>query len=155
MSFLQVLERLGPEPYQRGHLDTTTEHLEEFARAGLRTLCLAVATIPPARYTEWSRGWAEASAAVENREEKVAAAAELLERDLRLVGATAIEDKLQDRVPETIAALLEADIHVWMLTGDKQETAINIAKSCRLHSDTAELLIINSSTAEEAGEEVN
>nr|CAI5828685.1 unnamed protein product [Callosobruchus analis] len=59
-------------------------------------------------------------------------AANLIERKLKLIGATAIEDKLQDGVPETIAALLEADINVWVLTGDKQETAINIGYSCRL-----------------------
>jgi P-type E1-E2 ATPase len=64
------------------------------------------------------------------------------ERELYLIGATAVEDKLQDKVPETIADLLRAsnslfliflkDIKVWMLTGDKMETAENIAKSCRL-----------------------
>lgn len=55
-----------------------------------------------------------------------------LERDLYLLGATAVEDKLQPEVPETIADLLKAGIKVWMLTGDKLETAENIARSCRL-----------------------
>jgi phospholipid-transporting ATPase len=55
-----------------------------------------------------------------------------VERDLYLLGATAVEDKLQPDVPETIADLLKANIKVWMLTGDKMETAENIAKSCRL-----------------------
>ena len=78
----------------------------------------------------------------------------MIENNLTLIGATAIEDRLQDKVPETIANLLEANIHVWMLTGDKQETAINIAKSCRLHTDKSELLIINSENAGEAEEEI-
>ncbi len=68
-----------------------------------------------------------ASTAVSRREELIEQAATLLETNLTLIGATAIEDKLQDQVPETIEKLLEANIHVWMLTGDKQETAINIA----------------------------
>jgi len=51
---------------------------------------------------------------------------------LSLIGATAVEDKLQDNVPETIADFIKANINVWMLTGDKMETAENIAKSCRL-----------------------
>ena len=55
--------------------------------------------------------------------------------ELDLVGISAIEDRLQDDVPETIADLLAADIHVWVLTGDKQETAINIGRSCRMITD--------------------
>jgi len=98
--------------------------------------------------------WKEASNAINNREELVEKAATKIETNLTLIGATAIEDKLQDQVPETIAKLLEANIHVWMLTGDKQETAINIAKSCSLHKDHSELLIINSASAEEAAEDI-
>lgn len=54
-------------------------------------------------------------------------------QNLQLLGATAIEDKLQDQVPETIETLMKADIKIWILTGDKQETAINIGNS--LHSN--------------------
>ena len=66
----------------------------------------------------------EASVSLDNREEKIDAAYELIEKDLRLLGATAIEDKLQDGVPETIADLKEAGIKIWVATGDKLETAI-------------------------------
>ena len=69
-------------------------------------------------------------------------AAVSMEKDLKLVGVTAIEDKLQDHVPETIANLLEADIHVWVLTGDKSETAINIGRSCRMITPAMEPLIM-------------
>jgi phospholipid-transporting ATPase len=58
-----------------------------------------------------------------------------------LIGATAVDDKLQEKVPETIAEFLKADIKVWMLTGDKLETAENIAKSCRLIEDMTILRI--------------
>ena len=67
-----------------------------------------------------------------NRTLALQLAAEEIERDLDLLGVTAIEDKLQEQVPETIMALKSAGIHVWMLTGDKEETALNIAYSCGL-----------------------
>ena len=149
-----ILERLGDSREQREFYDVTIQHLEEFAKSGLRTLCLGVADIPEAKYQEWNMEWKEASNAINNREELVEKAATKIETNLTLIGATAIEDKLQDQVPETIAKLLEANIHVWMLTGDKQETAINIAKSCSLHKDHSELLIINSASAEEAAEDI-
>lgn len=75
--------------------------------------------------------------------EKIEEAASQIENNLKLIGATAIEDKLQEGVPETIAALLKADINVWVLTGDKQETAINIGYSCRLISQGMQLIILN------------
>lgn len=75
--------------------------------------------------------------------EKIENAANLIERKLRLIGATAIEDKLQEGVPETIEALLKADINVWVLTGDKQETAINIGYSCKLIVHGMQLIILN------------
>jgi len=149
-----ILERLGQSRDQRAHYDTTLQHLEEFAKCGLRTLCLGVATIPQAQYEEWNKKWQMASAAITNREEQIDEVAKSIETNLTLIGATAIEDKLQDQVPETIEKLLEANIHVWMLTGDKQETAINIAKSCRLHRESTDLLIINASSPEEAREEI-
>jgi len=149
-----ILERLGQSNDQRGYYDVTINHLEEFAKEGLRTLCLGVATIPQSRYDEWNTRWMAASSAVILRDEKIEEVANEIEINLTLIGATAIEDKLQDQVPETIEKLLEANIHVWMLTGDKQETAINIAKSCRLHREGTEMFIINASSTEEARLEV-
>uniref|UniRef100_A0A672TCL7 Phospholipid-transporting ATPase n=1 Tax=Sinocyclocheilus grahami TaxID=75366 RepID=A0A672TCL7_SINGR len=66
--------------------------------------------------------------------------------NLQLLGATAIEDKLQDKVPETIETLMKADIKIWILTGDKQETAINIGHSCKLLTKNMGLLVINEDT---------
>lgn len=123
--------------------DTTLRHLEDFATEGLRTLCLAFAVIPERTYEEWRKTFHQAATSLQGREAKVADAADLIERNLTLLGATAIEDKLQDGVPETIAALIEADINVWVLTGDKQETAINIGYSCRLIAQGMELIILN------------
>jgi len=78
-----------------------------------------------------------------NREAKIEAVQELIEKDLELVGATAIEDKLQDKVGETIDQIKEAGIKVWVLTGDKVETAINIAYSCKLFTNNHHKVIIN------------
>ena len=75
-------------------------------------------------YEEWSVRYNEATVALEDREEKIAAVSDEIEHDLRLLGATAIEDRLQDGVPETIADLKVAGIKVWVATGDKLETAI-------------------------------
>lgn len=76
----------------------TTNHLEAFAREGLRTLCCAVAEIPHDIYEEWKHTYHRASVSMQNREEKLADAANLIETNLVLLGATAIEDKLQDEV---------------------------------------------------------
>lgn len=75
-------------------------------------------------YEEWSVRYNEATVALEDREEKITAVSDEIEHDLRLLGATAIEDRLQDGVPETIADLKVAGIKVWVATGDKLETAI-------------------------------
>ena len=98
----------------------TISHLESFAQEGLRTLVLASRDLSDDEYARWSEKFKQATTDVKNKEAAVERAAELVERDLKLLGATAIEDKLQEGVPETIAQLLEANIHVWVLTGDKQ-----------------------------------
>ena len=69
-----------------------------------------------------------------NRERLLSESYNAVERRLKLLGSTGIEDKLQDGVPEAISRLRRAGIVVWVLTGDKQETAVNIAYSCRLFS---------------------
>lgn len=78
-----------------------------------------------------------------------------MEQGLTYLGASAIEDKLQDGVPETIAKLIEADIRVWVLTGDKQETAIEIGKSCKLIQPNMEQLILTSPTLEDFKEKLH
>ena len=78
-----------------------------------------------------------------------------IESNLELIGVTAIEDKLQDDVPESIAKMISAGVKVWMITGDKQETAINIAVSCRLFNDTDSLLIRNANSKTAASERMS
>ncbi|KAK4986830.1 aminophospholipid translocase [Elasticomyces elasticus] len=143
-----IVERLASHQ-QHGLLELTLQHLEEYAAEGLRTLCLAMREVGDDEFAEWKSVWEEANRVVGgNRSEEVDKAAELIERHLTLLGATAIEDKLQDGVPETIHTLQAAGIKVWVLTGDRQETAINIGMSCKLISEDMTLLIVNEDNAE-------
>ncbi|KAH7175458.1 hypothetical protein EDB81DRAFT_635374 [Dactylonectria macrodidyma] len=120
----------------------TAEHLEMFAREGLRTLCIAHKDISEEEYRVWKAEHDIAASALEGREEKLEAVAEHIEQDLFLLGGTAIEDRLQDGVPDTIALLGDAGIKLWVLTGDKVETAINIGFSCNLLNNDMELIHI-------------
>ena len=107
-------------------------HLEHFAKQGLRTLVLGYRDFEKDELDAWLAKYNAAKTAVQNRDEKVMAVAEEAESGLEIIGATAIEDKLQDGVPDTITTVLEAGIKFWVLTGDKRETAIEIGKSCGL-----------------------
>uniref|UniRef100_A0A7M4FWM3 Phospholipid-transporting ATPase n=1 Tax=Crocodylus porosus TaxID=8502 RepID=A0A7M4FWM3_CROPO len=123
--------------------EITLKHLEQFATEGLRTLCFAVAEISESDYQDWLDVYHRASTSIQNRALKLEESYELIEKNLQLLGATAIEDKLQDKVPETIETLMKADIKIWILTGDKQETAINIGHSCKLLKKNMGLIVIN------------
>uniref|UniRef100_A0A670IXL4 Phospholipid-transporting ATPase n=1 Tax=Podarcis muralis TaxID=64176 RepID=A0A670IXL4_PODMU len=103
--------------------EETTEYLEEFAGEGLRTLVVAYKDLERKSFANWQKRHHEASTALQDREEKLSELYEEIEKDLILLGATAIEDKLQDGVPQTIETLGKAQIKIWVLTGDKQGTA--------------------------------
>ena len=94
-------------------------------------------------FTHWLSGHREAEAAHEGRERLLYESYCRLERELQLLGATGIEDKLQEGVPETIHCLRKAGIVVWVLTGDKQETAVNIAYACSLFAADMEVIKLN------------
>lgn len=136
-----IYSRLGPHNNQ-DMLTTTAQHLEEYANEGLRTLCLAQRELTPEQYESWLAKHIEASSALEDREEKMEEVADEIEQDLTLLGGTAIEDRLQDGVPDTIALLGQAGIKLWVLTGDKVETAINIGYSCNLLEGGMDLLVV-------------
>ncbi|KAM3925381.1 phospholipid-transporting ATPase VB [Leptodactylus fuscus] len=126
----------------------TQRHLDWYARDGLRTLCIAKKVLSEEDFERWSNFREEAEAAIDNREELLMETAEHLETNLTLLGATGIEDRLQDGVPDTIAALREAGINIWVLTGDKQETAVNIAYSCQLLDQSDMVFTINTESKE-------
>lgn len=119
------------------------QHLEDFASEGLRTLLYAYRSVPEEDYNQWKSVYHEATTSLVDRQERIEAAAEIIEQGFELAGATAIEDKLQQGVPETIDKLRRANIKVWMLTGDKRETAINIAHSARICKPFSEVYVLD------------
>ncbi|XP_051882476.1 phospholipid-transporting ATPase VA [Pristis pectinata] len=127
----------------------TQNYLNQYAADGLRTLCIAKRVLHKEEYARWLENRLEAESSVENRDELLYQSAVCLEIDLQLLGATGIEDRLQEGVPETIANLRKAALQIWVLTGDKQETAINIAYSCKLLGQDEELLTMNAESQED------
>uniref|UniRef100_A0A671S424 Phospholipid-transporting ATPase n=1 Tax=Sinocyclocheilus anshuiensis TaxID=1608454 RepID=A0A671S424_9TELE len=101
-------------------MNITSDHLNEYAGDGLRTLAVAYRDLSEEQWEEWSERFRGADKATDCRDDRLAAAYEEIEQDMMLLGATAIEDKLQEGVPETIAILSLANIKIWVLTGDKQ-----------------------------------
>ncbi|KAL4764022.1 aminophospholipid-translocating P4-type ATPase DNF3 [Aspergillus foveolatus] len=119
------------------------QHLNDFATEGLRTLLYAHRFLDEATYAEWRCAYQEATTSLVNRQERIEQVGQQIEQQLELTGATAIEDKLQKGVPEAIDKLRRASIKLWMLTGDKRETAINVGHSCRLVKDYSSLVILD------------
>uniref|UniRef100_A0A670JN37 Phospholipid-transporting ATPase n=1 Tax=Podarcis muralis TaxID=64176 RepID=A0A670JN37_PODMU len=136
-----LLERLHP-----GHQElynVTTDHLNEYAGEGLRTLVLAYRDLEESYYAGWAERLKRASSAGEGREERLARLYEEVENDMMLLGAT------------TIALLTLANIKIWVLTGDKQETAVNIGYSCKMLTDEmTEVFIITGHTVLEVRQEL-
>lgn len=110
---------------------------------------MAKRVIPKLEFQDWNRKYLEALSSLVDREEKLYKLQEEIEVDLELLAATAIEDKLQDEVGLTIATLKEAGIKVWVLTGDKIETAINIGYACQLLNEGLEKVMVDGNNKEE------
>ncbi|KAI5461679.1 hypothetical protein BGZ63DRAFT_424547 [Mariannaea sp. PMI_226] len=119
------------------------QHIDDFATEGLRTLLYAYRYIDEESYAQWKEVYREAETSLDDRQERIEEAGDLIEQKFDLAGATAIEDKLQDGVPDTIDKLRRANIKVWMLTGDKRETAVNIAHSARVCKPYSEVYILD------------
>ncbi|XP_048455998.1 phospholipid-transporting ATPase VD [Rhincodon typus] len=112
--------------------ERTQHYLDDYAKEGLRTLCIAKKVMNDSEYAEWVQFHLLAETSIDNQEELLFESALKLETNLTLLGATGIVDRLQEGVPDTIVALRKAKIKIWVLTGDKQETAVNIAYACKL-----------------------
>uniref|UniRef100_A0A3Q1ARH9 Phospholipid-transporting ATPase n=1 Tax=Amphiprion ocellaris TaxID=80972 RepID=A0A3Q1ARH9_AMPOC len=138
-AIMELLEALSGK--QKNTAADTQHHLDCYAKEGLRTLCVTKKVVSAKVYESWSVDRQRALAAIDNKEELIMDTAVQLETNLSLLGATGIEDRLQENVPDTIMALREAGIQVWVLTGDKPETAVNIGYACRLLEE--EDLVIN------------
>ncbi|XP_056151641.1 probable phospholipid-transporting ATPase VD [Lampris incognitus] len=147
MDLAEIPQGQAEERY--GHIrEQTQKHLDSYAREGLRTLCIAKKTLQEDEYTMWLKRQLFAETSIENREELLVESAQRLETHLTVLGATGIVDRLQEEAPETIEALQRAGIKVWILTGDKQETAVNIAYACKLLKPSDKLLTVNCASKE-------
>jgi phospholipid-translocating ATPase len=124
-------------------LERTFQHVQEFATEGLRTLLYGYRFMTEQEHTYWRKIYNEATTSLVDRQEKIERAGDIIEVDLEILGATAIEDKLQDGVPDAIDKLRRANIKLWMLTGDKRETAVNIGHSCRLIKDYSKVITLD------------
>ncbi|UPR02315.1 phospholipid-transporting ATPase [Chloropicon primus] len=122
---------------------------------GLRCLMYGAKQLSQEEWEVWDQGFRQAANDIENREERMAECMEEIEKGLHFMGITAVEDKLQEEVPESIQILRDANIKVWVITGDKQETAINIGISCKLVSNQEELMIFNEGCKEKLGDSIN
>uniref|UniRef100_A0A671WBA4 Phospholipid-transporting ATPase n=1 Tax=Sparus aurata TaxID=8175 RepID=A0A671WBA4_SPAAU len=142
-----IFDRLDPS--SEDLMYTTSEHLR------LRTLALAYKDLDEDDFEIWMKKLLFASTVIENREDQLGALYEEIEQGLKLLGATAIEDKLQEGVAETIACLNLADIKIWVLTGDKLETAMNIGYSCNmLRDDMNEVFVVSGHTLQEVQQQL-
>lgn len=121
--------------------DWLEEECGNMAREGLRTLVVAKKILTEEQYQEFDNRYHQAKMSIQDRNAKVQGVIESLERDMELLCLTGVEDKLQDGVRPTLEMLKNAGIKVWMLTGDKLETAICIAKSSKLVSRTQDIHI--------------
>lgn len=119
------------------------KHIDDFASEGLRTLLSAHRFLTEQEYSSWKKLYHDAETSLVDRQERIEAVGDMIEQSLDLIGASGIEDQLQPGVAETIDRLRRANIKIWMLTGDKRETAINIAHSARICRPGSDLFILD------------
>ncbi|XP_072897346.1 phospholipid-transporting ATPase IF isoform X2 [Hemitrygon akajei] len=138
-----------------GAVSLMNAHVDELAMKGLRTLCIACKFLSKEEYKEIESQLHAARTSLHHREQVIADTFNIIEKDLHLLGISGIEDKLQDKVPETIEALKLAGIKVWVLTGDKQETAISVCLSSgHFHKAMSILELTNQKSDSECAEQL-
>lgn len=143
-----ISERLRPD-HDKALLNESMKDLDNFANAGLRTLLVAQREVSREEYDKWAVQYDEAAASVEDREEEIEKSCDIIERNLEILGATALEDKLQQGVPDSIQTLHKAGIKLWILTGDKVQTAIEIGFSCNLLDNSMEMMILSAENSQD------
>ncbi|XP_059377455.1 phospholipid-transporting ATPase IG-like [Carassius carassius] len=130
-----IFPRVRPE-----EVDRIRMHVERNATDGYRTLCVAYKKLSAEEYAMADTGLREARLALQDREERLISVYNQVETGMSLIGATAVEDRLQEEAAETMEALQGAGMKVWVLTGDKMETAKSTCYACRLFQRGTELL---------------
>ncbi len=126
----------------------TETHLHDYSSLGLRTLVIGMRELSASEFEQWHSSFEAASTALIGRAALLRKVASTVENNLCILGSSAIEDKLQKGVPEAIESLRTAGIKVWVLTGDKQETAISIGYSSKLLTNKMTQIVINNHSKE-------
>ncbi len=120
----------------------SNEYIMDFAQNGWRTLALAYRVLSKQEFDSFDLSLTNAYNDLNNRDEKLSELYELIESDMTLIASTAVEDRLQEHVASTLETLRVAGIKIWVLTGDKKETAISISDSCKHFSSYMQKLIL-------------
>lgn len=120
--------------------------MHQYANRGFRTLILAEKKLNPSEFKLWQQKYEYAQNLKDNRMELIVELQEEIEKELQVIGVTAIEDKLQDEVKSTIQALKESGIKVWVMTGDKIETAIYVGYASGLIESDMNRFIVDQKT---------
>uniref|UniRef100_A0A8K9WWV1 Phospholipid-transporting ATPase n=1 Tax=Oncorhynchus mykiss TaxID=8022 RepID=A0A8K9WWV1_ONCMY len=132
-----------------GKVGQVRARVEQNALEGLRTLCVAYRSLSLAEYEEACHQLSDAKLALQDREQRLAQAYDLIERDFTLLGATAVEDRLQEKAADTIESLHKAGMKVWVLTGDKMETAAATCYASKLFRRSTQILELTKKRTEE------
>ncbi|TNM94355.1 hypothetical protein fugu_002531 [Takifugu bimaculatus] len=132
-----------------GKVEQVRARVEHNAVEGLRTLCVAYRPLSAEKYQEVCHLLSTAKLALQDRDKRLAEAYDLIEKDLILLGATAVEDRLQEKAADTIESLHKAGIKVWVLTGDKMETAAATCYASKLFHRNTEILELTTKRTEE------
>eukprot|EP00761_Pharyngomonas_kirbyi_P005932 gb/GECH01005938.1/.p1 GENE.gb/GECH01005938.1/~~gb/GECH01005938.1/.p1 ORF type:complete len:1157 (+),score=317.75 gb/GECH01005938.1/:1-3471(+) len=120
------------DPHGKSKAQETERCVDEFSNKGLRTMIVCKRELDPDFAQDWLMRYRMAAADMYNRQEKIGELSEEMEIELETLGATGIEDRLQENVPNTLSFLSRAGIRVWVLTGDKRQTAESISRSANL-----------------------
>ena len=138
----EIIKRLSKKSLENENYKIVSNGLVDFSKKGLRTLMVAYRRIRQEDYDSWVNRLHEDELNIENKQKLIDRLYDLIENNLTLIGGTVVEDKLQRGVPETIRELRSAGIKIWVLTGDKLDTAENIGHSCNLLSKEQKLFTL-------------
>eukprot|EP00825_Cyclidium_porcatum_P009483 TRINITY_DN14842_c0_g1_i3.p1 TRINITY_DN14842_c0_g1~~TRINITY_DN14842_c0_g1_i3.p1 ORF type:complete len:534 (+),score=51.47 TRINITY_DN14842_c0_g1_i3:156-1757(+) len=138
-----ILDLINSKATRSQSLDGYTSAIKQFSSLGLRTLVLSKRIISEEEFESWAVQYKKTCSQIEDRDEAVQRCQSLIEKNLTLIGVTGIEDTLQDQVPESVEAFLKAGIKFWVLTGDKVETAINVAFACKIIRESYKQYTLN------------
>jgi len=134
-----------PECHHHKNTEDCLEHIETFAKTGLRTLVMAERHLNADDTNAWLAKYREASNSIMNRSEMLSECAIEIEKNMDLLGAIGIEDELQDDVANAIGMIRDAGINMWMITGDKPATAMAIGQLsgllCDFHRNSTETVV--------------